>query len=885
MAGAQQTVRVDGHSIRLSNLDKVLYPATGTTKGEVIGYVSSIAETMLTHCRDRAATRKRWPDGVGEEGDAQSFFQKDIGGDAPDWIETGRIAHRDHTNAYPLVNSEATLVWLAQLAALEIHVPQWRFDRSGKGSGGDGEADPRLGPDRMVLDLDPGPGVDLRQCARVAGRVRDILEGMGLESVPVTSGSKGIHLYAALDGRQTSEQVSQVAKELARSLEADHPDEIISAMKRELRAGKVFIDWSQNNGNKTTIAPYSLRGRARPTVAAPRTWRELASPHLKQLLFTEALDRVESRGDPLAELGRAADAYRTSERLELYREKRDASRTPEPVPGPGGGAASASGTAAEPGASHVFVIQRHQARRLHYDFRLEHDGVLVSWALPKGVPTDPKRNHLAVPTEDHPMEYGHFEGTIPKGEYGAGEVEIWDSGTYELEKWRGDEIIVTLTGEREGGLGEPRRLVLFRTQADPPQWMIHLMDREPRAAREKRASTRSARGAGSARRGPVPKATPGDDASGSGVSLKPMLATRAPAAEIDRLDAGEWAFEMKWDGMRLLMSIAAGTGGDTGDAGGAANEDPLTRLTSRSLRDVTSTFPELLDIGPALGVESAVLDGEVVALGANDAPSFERLQQRMGLSDPREVRRAQQSVGVQYLAFDLLELNGNDCRALPYAQRRELLLALAADAELERVFAVPAAFEGGASDGESDADSGNAASDAVAAARQLHLEGIVAKRVSSPYRSGRRSADWLKLPLFETAEVVVIGWRDSDADPGGFASLLLAAPAATGSAAAAPAAAKSSASKPAARAGLVYSGRVASGFRSVERARIRAELARSERKTPPVEVPSDALREAHWVTPRRVGEVTFRERTSEGRLRHAVWRGWRPDRDVSEFLA
>lgn len=296
MADSQRTMRIGGRTLRVSNLDKVLYPADGTTKGDVIGYYRAIAAVMLPHCRERAATRKRWPNGVGESGDGHFFFQKDIGDGAPDWVATARIAHRDHVNVYPLVDDEATLAWLAQLASLEIHVPQWRF----------GPEREQLPPDRMVLDLDPGQGVDLRRCARVAFLVRDSLKGMGFASVPVTSGSKGIHLYAGLDGSLASQQASDVAHELALALEADHPDDVTSSMKRSLRGGKVFIDWSQNTASKTTVAPYSLRGRERPTVAAPRTWRELASPHLRQLGFREVLRRVERRGDPMAPLAAAS---------------------------------------------------------------------------------------------------------------------------------------------------------------------------------------------------------------------------------------------------------------------------------------------------------------------------------------------------------------------------------------------------------------------------------------------------------------------------------------------------------------------------------------------------------------------------------------------------
>ncbi len=292
MTESPRIVRLGGHRLRLTNLDKVLYPATGTTKGEVIDYFRRIAPILIPHSSDRPATRKRWPDGVGEDGSGASFFQKHIGDGAPDWVATRRIRHRDHTNVYPLVNDEATLVWLAQLATLEIHVPQWRF----------GNEDEQLKPDRLVLDLDPGPGVDLRQCARVAVLARDALARLGLASIPVTSGSKGIHLYAPLDGSKTSDEATEIAHELARSLESAHPDEVVASMARALRAGKVFIDWSQNRSSKTTVVPYSLRGRARPTVAAPRSWRELASPHLKQLDFREVLARVGRRGDPLSDL-------------------------------------------------------------------------------------------------------------------------------------------------------------------------------------------------------------------------------------------------------------------------------------------------------------------------------------------------------------------------------------------------------------------------------------------------------------------------------------------------------------------------------------------------------------------------------------------------------
>src|SRR5919112_3767657 len=307
---SEQTVTVDGRLVKISNLDKVLYPETGTT--------------MLPHLYERPATRKRWPDGVapGPGGKAPIvFFAKDLDAGTPDWVARRKIEHRDHDNYYPVVNDLATLTWLAQLAALEIHVPQWRFERDGQ---------PR-NPDRLVLDLDPGRGVSLTDCAEIALLARDILRDIGHDPVPVTSGSKGVHLYAPLDGSQSPEQATALARELALALEADNPDRVISSMKKSERDGKVFVDWSQNNGAKTTVSPYSLRGRDRPMVAAPRTWEELASPGLEQLDYTEMLERIQAQPDPMAPMA-DREAPGTPDRLAKYRSMRDAAKTPEPVP-------------------------------------------------------------------------------------------------------------------------------------------------------------------------------------------------------------------------------------------------------------------------------------------------------------------------------------------------------------------------------------------------------------------------------------------------------------------------------------------------------------------------------------------------------------------------
>ena len=832
-----QLVRVGGRRVRLTSLDKVLYPATGTTKADVVEYYSRIAEVMLPHCAGRPATRKRWPNGVGTADDpGEVFFQKNLGQGTPDWVARVDIEHKDHRNTYPLPDDVATLVWFAQLSALEVHVPQWR-------AGSDGE---RRNPDRLVLDLDPGEGTGLAECVEVAKHARELLEGMGLDPVPVTSGSKGVHLYAPLRGRSTSDEVSEVAHELARTLESEHPDLVVSQMKKAQRRGKVFVDWSQNNAAKTTVAPYSLRGRDRPMVAAPRTWRELLHPQVRQLDYREVLERVERRGDPMAELGEAADlaAGPARDRLEVYRAKRDAQRTPEPVP-----ADPPTAVDGEDAGAPTFVIQEHHASRLHWDFRLAHDGVLVSWALPKGVPTSTKKNNLAVQTEDHPMEYGTFAGTIPTGEYGAGEVTIWDHGTYEAEKWHeGKEVIATLTGRPDGGLadgpGRTSRFALIhtggRSGSEDNHWLIHLMTppegtdsdgggSEDSGARRHEGGTRGggARGGGGrdsdAEEGRRSSPDSGPEA------VTPMLATLAEPEDLDSdLD---WAVEMKWDGVRAVIVI----------------DDGKVRLVSRSGRDMTATYPELADLAEHVDAETAVLDGEIVAMTPEGRPDFGLLQQRIQLSDKRAVARAAEDNPVRLMLFDALEVDGASLLRQPYDERRERLTDVVEETAL---VAVPPAFEG-------DLDA------AVDASRTWRLEGVVAKRRNSRYTPGRRSRSWLKIKHVADQEVVVVGWRPGQGSRAGkVGSLLLAVPEGDG---------------------LRYVGRVGTGFSEREARQWVTELERTERKTPPLEVPRPDANDARWVTPDRVAEVEFAERTGSGRLRHPRWRGWRPDKSPNDI--
>jgi bifunctional non-homologous end joining protein LigD len=349
--------------------------------------------------------------------------------------------------------------------------------------------------------------------------------------------------------------------------------------------------------------------------------------------------------------------------LEHYRRKRDFAVTPEPAP------EDDRAHAGEP----RFVVQEHHARALHWDFRLERDGVLVSWAVPKGVPPDPKVNHLAVPTEDHPLSYIDFEGDIPAGNYGGGHVSVWDHGTYECEKWGPAEVMVVLHGRRVEG-----RYVLFRTAAPsgskPGAWMIHRMD--PPQDPDRR---------------PLPD------------SVAPMVAT--PGELPDDTD-GQWAYEVRWMGQRVL----------------AWSDGGRVALRDADGLDVTPKWPEVRGLGPALGAVQVVLDGMVAVLDAEGRPDATAVGRRLGLDKPKPTA----ATSATYLIFDVVHLDGHDLTADPYEERRRRLAAL----ELAGpAWAVPAHHVG---DGAAFAE----------VTRARGLSGVVAKRLDSPYHPGR-SSDWI----------------------------------------------------------------------------------------------------------------------------------------------
>jgi len=393
----------------------------------------------------------------------------------------------------------------------------------------------------------------------------------------------------------------------------------------------------------------------------------------------------------------------SEENLTPYRSKRDFAATPEPAGDeaheparesvPGGETAGRCATAPR------FVVQQHHATRLHWDLRLEHEGTLASWAVPNGIPADPRERRLAVRTEDHPLEYLEFQGEIPRGQYGAGTVKIWDRGTFEVHKWEEGKVEVTFHGERLRG-----RYGLFPIgrrasgEGSENDWMIHRIDppEDPK-------------------RVAMPEHV---------VPMLAVLRTRLPA------DEKAWSFEVKWDGVRAIAYAQPGR----------------LRLESRNLNDITDSYPEVRGLLDDLGMHEAVLDGEIVAFDESDParprPSFERLQRRMHVASPSAIRRLMASIPVVYAIFDLLYLDGHSLMEQPYRERRRRLEALELGGGAWRV---PAAHAGGGSA-------------LLEATRAQGLEGIVAKRLDSRYEPGRRSGAWLKIKHTLRQELVIGGW-------------------------------------------------------------------------------------------------------------------------------
>ncbi|MCB0724813.1 MAG: non-homologous end-joining DNA ligase [Ignavibacteriae bacterium] len=605
MAKSTQMVKVGKRTLELSNLKKVLFPDDGIIKAEVIDYYLKIAPTILNHIKGRPLSLIRFPDGIYGE----RFFQKNRPEWAPDWIEYVPLGSEDKKD-YILATEEASLVWLANLACLEIHQMHSKKPDYDK-------------PDYMVFDIDPPEGYKFTDVVEIALELRPFLENLGYHAFVKTTGGKGVHVVTPIEQRWDFHTVFETAQEIAKPF-VEERSNLTLHIKKEARKGRVLVDIYRIRQGQSIVSPYSLRGNKGAPVSMPLTWEQLETltdpieynlMNVPDMVMTEgdAWEGISAYAVELHTERRAAakpkklgpnPKHKTPEQLEKYSKKRDFEKTPEP------------GAEVFDGKGNNFVIHRHHASRLHYDLRLEQDGVLKSWAVPKGLPPAPGIKRLAVQTEDHPMEYLTFEGTIPKGQYGGGDMWVYAAGKYEITKEKKDGFYFRLHSPAVSG--EYRMYMINKNKKE------YLMERV---------------------------GNPQVDWLHS--DIEPMLAqTRKDVPTGDR-----YLYEVKWDGIRVMVSL---------------DEGKVT-LRTRNNNDITAKFPELLSAEKSFRATCGLFDGEIVCLDEEGRPVFKDVINRMQRSSEGDIERAMKKQPAFCYLFDVLYLDGRAVVNEPLERRRDWL--------------------------------------------------------------------------------------------------------------------------------------------------------------------------------------------------------------------
>ncbi|MBT1703725.1 non-homologous end-joining DNA ligase [Chryseosolibacter indicus] len=599
-----QWVQVGKRNVELSNLDKVLFPEDHVLKAEVIEYYLKIAPTILNHIKGRALSFIRFPDGIHGE----SFYQKNKPDFAPNWVEFETLGKEEKD--YIVATEPALLVWLANLASLEFHQLHSRkpaFDK----------------PDYMVFDLDPPEGYDFKKLKPIAFDLKEHIEQFGYTPFVKTTGGKGLHICCPLEPQQGFSEVFDAAQAIAQPFVESLGEQTTLHIKKEARKGRVLVDIYRIRSGQTIVSPYSLRGRVGAPVSMPLTWEELEDlDNPKVFNIQNAVDKVLKDGDAWESIGAYAvelhthrkektskakklgpsKKHKTPEQLETYSKKRDFEKTPEPVAN------------IITGSNNNFVVHRHHASHLHYDLRLEKDGVLKSWAVPRGLPPRPGVKRLAVQTEDHPMEYLTFNGSIPKGQYGGGEMWIYALGKYQVTKEKKDGFYFRLNSKEM--TGEYR---MHKTKEK--EYLLERVD-EPQLDYINKF-------------------------------IEPMLTESS-----DEPPKGDdFIYEIKWDGIRALI---------------AYEEGKLT-IHTRNQNDVTKQFPELLDGEKAFRATNAVFDAEIVHLDATGKPVFKKVINRLMTSGDAAIQKISKTTPCYCYIFDCLYLDGRSLLNEPLMKRKDWL--------------------------------------------------------------------------------------------------------------------------------------------------------------------------------------------------------------------
>ncbi len=850
-----QTIQIDGRELVTSNAGKIYFPESGFTKGEVMAFYAAIAETVLPHLRDRPLTMKRYPEGVTGE----PFYEKNAPKHTPAWVKTFAVPRSEGGSDinYILCNDRATLLWATNLGDIEKHVLLARAPDLNR-------------PTSIVFDLDPGEPANLLDCAKVALHLKDVFDAMKLKCFAKVSGSKGLHISVPLNTDVTYEVTQPFAKSIAELVEQQLPKQVVSAMAKTVRRGKVLIDWSQNSDFKTTVCVYAMRAKdGGPFISMPVTWDELAKAVRRgksDALFFKpdaAVKRIKRLGDlfaPVLKLRQNLPAAFTKalaagpapklsswprnrnksgqdhdKSLREYAAKRDHTRTPEPAATPRSKIVAGEGV-------QRFVIQKHEASHLHYDWRLEMQGVLRSWAVPKGPPLKMREARLAMHVEDHPLDYADFEGTIPPGNYGAGTVMVWDQGEYE-----------DLTGNPAAAFHQGKMHVVMRGKKLRGEWIL-VKDRREEAGNKwllikaGKAQTISAKADDqSAISGRTMQQiardndaqwqsnTPAEKHAKHGPSshriVPPSFVEPMQCKAVAELpEDGEWTFEIKFDGYRCV----------------AVKSGSKVTLFSRNEKKLNARFPAL---AKALAETNGnfVVDGEIVALDEQGRPSFRLLQNGASELPP-----------ILFYAFDLLHHEGEDLRPKPIEQRRDLLSTLFSTPTdpIRLSPQLPAS-----------------AAHILDAVQKLGLEGVIGKRIGSSYEPGVRSGAWIKKRISRGQEFVIGGFVPGSR---GFDSLIVGVYD---------------------KKQFNYVAKVKDGFVPKIRDEIFPAIQRLQTDACPFTnlpekkasrwgrpITAERMKECRWVKPELVCQVAFVEWTDGNKLRHCSFTAMRDDKTAKSVI-
>jgi bifunctional non-homologous end joining protein LigD len=601
--------QIDNVSIKLSNLDKVLWPDDAVSKAELIQYYLSIYPYMQAHVVGRPLTLIRYPDGI----HANRFYSKNAAEHTPDWVS--RIGIDDIS--YIHIQKSADLVYIANLAALEIHamtVVTPHIER----------------PDTIIFDLDPSEEVDFAALKVICRQLFDLLSTLGYHPHIKTSGSKGLHLYVPILPNYSREQVFAASKALGQAFVDSYPIATLKISK-EKRQGKVLIDIYRNHQGQTCIAPFSTRAKPGAPVSMP-----ILSEHLEAISSSSAYTIVNAKEyltannpwkdyDALRMPIQGITGIDNEQKLATYNEKRNFAVTSEP---------SGQATVAT-SKGNRFVIQKHDASNLHYDLRLEENGVLTSWAIPKSLPSITQIKRLAIRTEDHPLKYIDFEGKIPDGEYGGGLMWIFDSGTYSMIKKSENSYKISLDGDLIKG-----EYSIFHTKDN--QWIIERTS-DPTAESKFYHNLQG-----------------------------PMLAEQINIVP----DPKQYFFELKWDGIRAtILKIG-----------------PKITILSKSGRDITEQFTEIATKLAEFDAEEAILDGELVCLDERGVPVFANIISRMHTKNRVGLENVMRSHPAVLYLFDLKYMDGRSTTNMPIEKRREWL---AASTKISERIRISEAFDDG----------------------------------------------------------------------------------------------------------------------------------------------------------------------------------------------